>query len=201
MSVYFQINQPSLSAPQHEFSFLTQCNPFLAFCFPSFTRCHAPILVFRFHIDYSSRGIEFDLPPEAFGSSWHDASTTQVGNDKSTDTNSKSKRGLSIQSLFINSSQFAGYEKLYGATKRLAQRVEANIISDNKYRKDTSTTHQEMVGAEMHVIPGTSHQNFCDTIFWLPRRLAKRVFFLGDTDAYEAYESILNKTIQFLERF
>lgn len=168
------------------------------------TRCHAPILVFRFHIDYSSRGIEFDLPPEAFGSSWHDASTTQVGNDKSTDTNSKSKRGLSIQSLFINSSQFARYEKLYGATKRLAQRVEANIISDNKYRKDTSTTtttHQEMVGAEMHVIPGTSHQNFCDTIFWLPRRLAKRVFFLGDTDAYEAYESILNKTIQFLERF
>ena len=181
-------------------SFLSQCNHFLTFCFPSFTRPHTPILIFRFHIDYSSRGIEIDLPPEAFGSSWHDASNTQVANDKSIDTNGKSKRGLSIPSLFINSSQFAGYEKLYRATKRLAQRVEANIISDNK-DNSSSSTDQELVGAEMHVIPGTSHQNFCDTIFWLPRRIAKRVFFLGAADAYEAYESILNKTIQFLERF
>ncbi|KAL7531766.1 hypothetical protein ACHAXR_005426, partial [Thalassiosira sp. AJA248-18] len=130
-----------------------------------------------FHIDYSSRGVEFDFPPEAFGDDDDD--------DDDDDTDCK-KDGLAIPSLFINSAQFQGYKKLYGATERLANQI---------------NTACRGAAAEMHVLPGTTHSNFCDVIFWLPHQLAKKVFQLGDEDAYDAYESILNWTIQFLERF
>ena len=153
------------------------------------------------HIDYSSRGVEFDLPPEAFGNNWPAAGSATTTNNADTggttnndDSNSKKKKkGLDIPSLFINSAQFRGYGKLYGATQRLADQVN----SRNNNEDGTADTKR----AEMHVIPGTNHQNFCDTIFWLPRRLSKRMFRLGEADAYESYAAILNCTNRFLDRF
>jgi len=178
-----------------------------------------------FHIDYSSRGMEYDFPPESFGATWPRKkkkelvdvdSSSNAGEEDDNDANNgledgggvgncKRRKGLDVPSLFINSGQFHGYEKLYGATKRLADQINGNVSSDDDDRKDdnttTSATRQHEQRAEMHVIPGTMHQNFCDIIFWVPRRWGKKMFELGDADAYEAYEHILNWTVQFLDRF
>jgi len=141
-----------------------------------------------FHIDYSSRGVEFDFPPESFGMA---RPRTEPSADAGVEaTNSKTK-GLNVPSLFVNSAQFRSYKKLYGATRRLAGRINASCGEDEN--------GNEM--AEMHVLPGTTHSNFCDVVFWLPRRLAGKVFRLGDADAYEAHKSILEWTARFLERF
>lgn len=148
------------------------------------------------HIDYSSRGVEFDFPPEAFGNGWpemkDDATTDPTAEFVDTGGADCEKEGLSTPSIFISSSQFHKYEKLYSATQRLANKI-------NSHKKGDTTSQNPR--AEMYVIPGTRHQNFCDVIFWLPRRLSNKIFRLGDADAYEAYESILDRTIQFLERF
>mmetsp|Transcript_644 Transcript_644/g.1389 ORF Transcript_644/g.1389 Transcript_644/m.1389 type:complete len:445 (-) Transcript_644:179-1513(-) len=138
-----------------------------------------------FHIDRG--GVEFDFPSEAFGAG---RPQTTLNTDTGVADTDCEKEGLTVPSLFVNSSQFQGYTKLYGATQRLADQINA-CSKDNAQNKR----------AEMHVIPGTQHQNFCDVIFWLPRRLSKKCFQLGDADAYEAYESTLKWTIQFLERF
>ena len=151
------------------------------------------------HIDYSSKGYEFDFPPEAFGKPWpskNDGTTGDDVDDSSSLKKSNGGRGLNIPSIFINSSQFAGYTKLYGATCRLA-----DIINNSQSNNKSSNDDDEHPRAEMHVIEGTTHQNFCDTIFWLPRRIAKKIFGLGDANAYDAYESILNLTNKFLDRF
>ena len=163
------------------------------------------------HIDYSSKGYEFDFPPEVFGKPWPESSTnddknantkndgTTIIDDADDDSSLKQSnggRGLNTPAIFINSSQFAGYTKLYGATCRLA-----DIINSNSNNKSSSDNDDEHPRAEMHIIDDTTHQNFCDTIFWLPRRIAKKIFGLGDADAYDAYESILNLTNKFLDRF
>ena len=137
------------------------------------------------HIDYSSRGYEFDFPPEAFGSAWPSFS------DETTSNTNPKKKGLDIPSVFINSSQFEGYKKLYGATCRLADQ-----INNSQKNNDGGNKRVEMV-----VIPRTFHQNFCDVIFWLPWRLSKKVFQLGEADAYDAYETIVERTIRFLQKF
>jgi dienelactone hydrolase len=141
------------------------------------------------HVDHSSKGIEFDFPPEAFGAAWPiiGAATEHLHAKDATDCKGK---GLDVPSVFIMSEQFEGYKKLYGATQRLADQI--NASSRNKDKNQRS---------EVHVIPGTAHQNFCDVIFWLPRRLSRKVFQLGSADAYDAYESILKCTVEFLERF
>ena len=99
------------------------------------------------------------------------ATTHGNGNDD------KEKIGLNIPSIIINSSQFAGYKKLYSATNKLAQRTKAKL----------------------HVLPETTHQNFCDTVFWLPRRWGKKLFGLGNANGYDSYCDIVTLTYKFLE--
>ena len=72
--------------------------------------------------------------------------------------------------------------------------------AENDALRDGSS-HRDRNRAEMHVIPDTVHSNFCDVIFWLPRRMAKRGFWLGGADAYDAHEEILDRTERFLRRF
>lgn len=142
-----------------------------------------------FHIDFSSKGYEFDFPPEAFGNSWpHGANN---GNERSHII--KHTDGLTIPSIFINSAQFEGYKKLYASTIKLAN----NINTHNKH----DTTIPE---STLHVIPNTKHQNFCDVGFWLPKVLLRRVgklLALGDADVFEASENILDLTFTFLKQF
>ncbi|KAL3796793.1 hypothetical protein HJC23_010940 [Cyclotella cryptica] len=121
-----------------------------------------------FHIEWSSRGVDIDFPPDAF------ASSDKVNGSK----------GLDIPSLFINSSQFEGYSKLYDATRRLAEQ-----ISQNR--------------SKMYVLPNTKHQNFCDVVFWLPKwalRRCGKFLAIGSADAYEAYESMMSWTLQFIDK-
>lgn len=127
------------------------------------------------HIDFSSKGIEFDFPPEAFGHEWPSQAKADNGNGNGNDD--KEKIGLNIPSIIINSSQFAGYKKLYSATNKLAQRTKAKL----------------------HVLPETTHQNFCDTVFWLPRRWGKKLFGLGNANGYDSYCDIVTLTYKFLE--
>lgn len=148
---------------------------------PNMFQC-AILLDGWFHIDFSSRGIEFDFPPEAFGKS------SDIDNDGKITSTTTPPAGLSIPAIFINSSQFQGYSKLYAATNRLADQI-------NKSYK--------MEAAEMHVIPNTMHQNFCDIVFWLPRwalRRGGRMFAIGSADAYEVHQSIMDWTVQFLDK-
>ncbi len=93
---------------------------------------------------------------------------------------------MNIPSVFINSSLFRGYEKLYGATRRLADCINGNDPSPSR--------------AEMHVIPDTMHSNFCDIVFWIPRRMIGKAFGLGTANAYGVHEEILDKTLHFLRR-
>ena len=133
-----------------------------------------------FHIDFSSRGIEFDFPPESFGNAWPQyppVANAEEGNDNRPEASSP--KGLNIPSIFINSSQFESYSKLYGATKRLGS---------------------QMDGSEMHVIQDTGHQSFCDLPFWLPKKLGRKAFQLGSADAYKTYETTLCLIQDFLAR-
>lgn len=90
-------------------------------------------------LDYSSAGHEFDFPPESFGNAW-----PQTKDDDSKEIDTPKKDGLNVPTIIINSAQFAGYTKLYGATKRLAKQI-------NESNPET---------AEMHIIPDSTHQNF-----------------------------------------
>jgi len=141
-----------------------------------------------FHIDFSSKGYEFDFPPEAFGENWPNGANN--GNEKShiiTHTD-----GLTIPSIFINSAQFAGY-KLYASTTKLANKINAHNKHDTTIPEST-----------LHVIPNTKHQNFCDVGFWLPKVLLRRLgklLALGDADVFEAAENILDLTLKFLKQF
>mmetsp|Transcript_28215 Transcript_28215/g.67236 ORF Transcript_28215/g.67236 Transcript_28215/m.67236 type:complete len:408 (+) Transcript_28215:194-1417(+) len=133
-----------------------------------------------FHIDFSSRGIEFDFPPESFGNAWPrypPVANAEELNEKSRE--SSAPNGLDIPSIFINSSQFESYSKLYRATKRLGSQVD---------------------GSEMHVIQDTGHQSFCDLPFWLPKKLGSKAFQLGSADAYKTYETTLCLIQNFLAR-
>ncbi|KAL7550973.1 hypothetical protein ACHAWF_014181 [Thalassiosira exigua] len=152
---------------------------------PSKFRC-ALMLDAWLHIDYRSRGFEFDFPPEAFGKGWP---VTVCGPDVAEADANGRMGGLGTPSLFLNSAQFQSYEKLYGATKRLAEQINAKGDGERDHR------------TKMHVIPGTKHQNFCDVIFWVPRRMARKLFQLGKADPYEAYEEILHRTIHFMNGF
>jgi dienelactone hydrolase len=118
--------------------------------------CAALFLDGWFHVDVlKTAGIEFNFPQEAFD------------------------QGVHIPSLFINSEQFAGYKKLYEATKRLADKN------------------------DMHVIEGTCHQNFCDTVFWLHTYLLRKLMpgAVGlVTDPAHAYQEIINLSSTFLRK-
>ncbi|KAL3811977.1 hypothetical protein ACHAXA_009595 [Cyclostephanos tholiformis] len=159
------------------------------------------------HIDYTSRGVEFDFPPEAFGSGWPSSSyassssssfeVISSANDDDADRGGGGV-GLSIPSVFINSSQFCGYEKLYAATRRLADRINNPRVVDDRDDDEKKDDHPPR--AEMHVIPNTTHSNFCDIVFWIPRRLIGKAFGLGDANPYDVYEEILDKTVHFLRR-
>ena len=72
--------------------------------------------------------------------------------------------------------------------------------AENDALRDGSS-HRDRNRAEMHVIPDTVHSNFCDVIFWLPRRMAKRGFRLGGADAYDAHNEILDRPERVLGRF
>jgi platelet-activating factor acetylhydrolase len=143
-----------------------------------------------FHVDFSSKGFEFDFPPEAFGSAWP-TEANRNGNERSAIV--QNKGGLIIPSIFINSAQFEGYQKLYASTRKLASNINSHNKDDEAIPKST-----------LHVIPNTKHQNFCDVGFWLPKFFLSRMgklLALGDADVFEAYESILDLTLKFLKQF
>jgi hypothetical protein len=54
----------------------------------------------------------------------------------------------------------------------------------------------------VHVLPNTSHKNFCGVIFWFPTFLLRRVLGdrLGNADAYGAYQDIVRLTRNFLSQ-
>lgn len=85
--------------------------------------------------------------------------------------------GLKVPAVFINSQKFSGMSKLYQATTKLAK---------------TSCN------GEMHVLPGTGHQNFCDVIFWLPRFFLKPL--IGTAHPVDAYREIVHLSSEFLTR-
>jgi predicted esterase len=86
--------------------------------------------------------------------------------------------GLKVPSVFINSQSFSETSKLYQATKKLA-----NMSRHN---------------GELHVLPGTSHQNFCDVIFWLPKFLLKPL--IGTAHPVDTYREIVHLSSEFLTR-
>jgi pimeloyl-ACP methyl ester carboxylesterase len=86
--------------------------------------------------------------------------------------------GLKVPAVFINSQKFAGMSKLYAATTKLAK----------------TSRH----GEEMHVLPGTGHQNFSDVIFWFPKFLLK--YFVGTAHPVDAYREIVHLSSEFLTR-
>ncbi len=143
-----------------------------------------------FHIDYSSKGYVYNFPPEAFGEDWPNGANDR--NEKSHTI--EHKDGLTIPSIFINSAQFAGYKKMYAATTRLANNINAH---NNKHDRTIPES-------TLHVIPNTKHQNFCDVGFWLPKALLRRLgkfLALGDVDVLEASDNILDLSLKFLKQF
>ena len=133
------------------------------------------------HIDYQSKGVAYDFPPEAFGQCWPQWPPSEAAETNTLSDTSQTKEGLKIPSLIISSSMFAGFEKLKGAMLRLADQTNSN--------------------ADVHVIPDTAHQNFCDVAFWVPKRLLRGFIRLGDANAYDVHEEILDRTVRFLRRF
>ena len=84
----------------------------------------------------------------------------------------------SIPALALNSEEFQKYPKLWEATRRL-------------------------LGDKQHVIPKTSHNNFCEMCFWLPSSLLKymRVIGMGPTgNPKDVYEDIIQRTNAFLKQ-
>ncbi len=161
---------------------------------PKRFRC-AVMLDGWFHVDFSSKGFEFDFPPDAFGQDWP-SSNNSDGGGKKRNKNVNHTDGLTIPSIFINSAQFEGYEKLYASTKKLANNINSHNIKD-----DTTTIIPE---STLHVIPNTKHQNFCDVGFWLPRFVLNRTgkfLNLGKADFFEAQKDILDLTVNFLKQF
>eukprot|EP00956_Cyclotella_meneghiniana_P035462 scaffold115205_cov57-Cyclotella_meneghiniana.AAC.1 len=156
-----------------------------------------------FHVDYSSKGYEYNFPPEAFGQDWPDKAN--IGNEKSHLIPSK-EDGLAIPSVFINSLQFANYDKLYGATRTLADRINTICIQRQRQPgREEGGRRTSIPETKLHVIPNTKHQNFCDVGFWLPKALLRRgvgrQVMLGEADVVEAAKEILNLTVEFLKQF
>lgn len=156
-----------------------------------------------FHVDYSSKGYEYNFPPEAFGQDWPDQAN--IDNEKS-HVIPRKEDGLAIPSVFINSFQFANYDKLYGATTTLARQINTICIQKQKQsRGEDGRRRTSIPETKLHVIPNTKHQNFCDVGFWLPKALLRRGVgrhvMLGEADVLEAAEDILNLTLDFLKQF
>ena len=122
---------------------------------PDEFRC-AVLLDLWLHVDYSSRGMEFDFPPEAFEKAWHGGSS---GADEFADSNDAGRgdgnEGLRTPSAFISSSQFRGYERLYGATRRLADRINLHVHNDENDAMHDGSSHRDRNRAEIHIILDT----------------------------------------------
>lgn len=178
---------------------------------PSAFQC-AVMLDGWFHVDYTSQGVEYDFPPEAFGDDWpkkrkkdarcqKDGASTLNGNNGSSEGCNK-RSCMNIPCIFINSEQFHGYKKLYRATVRLADQLN-NSICDNAEKK-SNFNRKPIPRSELHVIANTKHQNFCDVVFWLPKWATRRVgrfLALGSADGLEAQERIIHFAIEFLKHF
>lgn len=120
--------------------------------------CGALLLDGWFYVDVGkSAGIEFEFPKEAF---------------------EVDSRLAQLPRLFLNSEQFEGYPKLFGATQKLVGKE----------------------GGELHVISETSHQNFCDFVFWLPTFLMQRVGAIGAASPEIAYREIIALSSTFLKK-
>jgi predicted esterase len=87
------------------------------------------------------------------------------------------RSGLKVPAVFINSQSFSNMSKLYQATAKLAK----------------TSSH-----GEMHVLPGTGHQNFCDVIFWLPKFFLKPL--IGTAHPVDAYRDLVHLSSEFLTR-
>ena len=112
------------------------------------------------NVDYSSRGVEFDFPPHAFGKGWRGWSSGADGFADGNDAGrGGGKAGLRTPSAFISSSEFCGYERLYGATRRLADRINSHVHDDENDAMHDGSSHRDRNRAEMHVIPDTVHSN------------------------------------------
>ena len=87
------------------------------------------------------------------------------------------EKGINLPSLYINSAEFKSYSKLWDATIELA--------------RDSS---------KIHVLAETTHQNFTDVVFWLPKwLLSKMGIMVGNADGRDVHYQIVRKTSDFLE--
>jgi platelet-activating factor acetylhydrolase len=85
--------------------------------------------------------------------------------------------GIKLPSLFINSEEFESYTKIWNATVELAGH-----------------------SSRIHVLQDTTHQNFTDVVFWLPKwLLSKMQIMVGGADGREVHAEIVRKTSDFLE--
>jgi pimeloyl-ACP methyl ester carboxylesterase len=82
--------------------------------------------------------------------------------------------------LFINSQQFASYPKVYNATCRLAKILNAK-------------------SCDMHVLDGTTHNNFCDIVFWIPSFVLRKLNVIGSADPRTVYQDIIRISTDFLK--
>mmetsp|Transcript_19094 Transcript_19094/g.29075 ORF Transcript_19094/g.29075 Transcript_19094/m.29075 type:complete len:438 (-) Transcript_19094:23-1336(-) len=128
-----------------------------------------------FYIDVmKSAGVEFEFPSQVFEHY----------------RQSKEKNGNTIPSVFINSQQFSKYPKLYKATCDLEE-----LISPQ------SSGVEKSGDSNMHVLEGTTHQNFVDMIWWgVPLFLLQKLKVIGPMDARDAYQNILHICAEFLKK-
>lgn len=84
-----------------------------------------------------------------------------------------------IPAILINSQVFSTYGKLWKATNKLAGQFNAD---------------------PPHLIPDTSHNNFCDLAFWFPAIFLQKLGAIGTAEPRQAYASIVGLTIDFLKK-
>ena len=154
-----------------------------------------------FHIDVTeSAGIAFKMPPEAF-EFCQDNNDNNSKYEDDENKGSKNRHGggfpTNIPTIFINSEQFSKYHDLFAATKELAQRYQP---------KRAKQQGEHDGGAKdvdnLHVIPGTGHQNFCDVVFWFPVTIVRKLIggAIGPADPIQVYKEIIRLSVGFLKK-
>jgi dienelactone hydrolase len=88
--------------------------------------------------------------------------------------------GLSIPSLFVGSAEFASYEALNNATKK----VQAKCVAP----------------CEAHVLPDTKHGNFMDALWWLPWAVTRNIGFTGTAQPHVVYAHWVGLVADFVEK-
>jgi platelet-activating factor acetylhydrolase len=76
--------------------------------------------------------------------------------------------------------------------------INTQEFSENNIKEPTDRIIEKSSDAQRIVLPGTTHWNFQESVFWLPERLLRRFSLIGTSPSSEVYHQVVESMWQFI---